>query len=74
MNGLGQACVSVVRALGPPLFTPLFAWSVMDGRAFPFNFWLCWLLLGALAAATCAYARTLPGWLQRKRVREGAGG
>ena len=67
VNGLGQAAVSLVRAAGPPLFTPLFAWSVGDSS--PENYAFTWLLMAGMAAGAAAYARTLPAWLERKRVR-----
>jgi hypothetical protein len=75
VNGLGQAAVSVVRAVGPPLVTPLFAWSVSpwnNSFGFPLNYWFCWLLMAAMAWGAYLFARTLPPWLERKRLRTDA--
>jgi hypothetical protein len=75
VNGLGQAAVSVVRAVGPPLVTPLFAWTVgpwNNAFGFPLNYWFTWLLMAAFALGSFLFARTLPGWLERKRLRTDA--
>ena len=75
VNGLGQAAVSVVRAVGPPLVTPLFAWSVSpwnNSFGFPLNYGFCWLLMAAMAWGAYLFARTLPPWLERKRLRTDA--
>jgi MFS family permease len=69
VNGLSQSLVSVARAVGPPLFTPLFAWSVEAGRPYPFNAFLSWHLLALLTAATLALTYALPPWIERKRVQ-----
>lgn len=69
VNGLSQAIVSVARAVGPPLFTPLFAWSVEGGRPYPFNAFFSWHLLALLTAATLALTYALPPWIERKRVQ-----
>ena len=56
------------RAIGPPLGTAVFAWSVSEGRAFPLDFHLSWLLLASMVMAILAYSRQLPSWIERKRT------
>jgi hypothetical protein len=68
VNGLGQAAVSVFRAIGPPLGTAVFAWSVKDERPWPFNYSLTWLLLSAAVLGLVALSRRLPRWIERKRL------
>lgn len=68
VNGLGQAAVSVFRAVGPPLGTAVFAWSVKDERPWPFNYWLAWLLLSTSVMGLVALSRRLPRWIERKRL------
>jgi MFS family permease len=70
-NGLGQAMVSVLRAVGPPIGTALFALSVSEpATAFgwPLNYYATWYLMTALALATLALTYWLPPWIERKRV------
>ena len=70
VNGLGQAMVSAVRAVSPPLGTAAFAWSVSAGNTaagWPVDFHLTWYALAALALATLALTHTLPPWIAGKR-------
>lgn len=39
VNGIGQTGVALVRAIGPAIGGPLFAWSLTEGNEFPFNYW-----------------------------------
>ena len=67
------------RAVGPPLGTAIFAWSVSETRAFPFDYSLAWLLLSLMTLGILAYSLRLPPWIERKRTpgdvleRESAG-
>jgi len=68
VNGLSQALVSAARAVGPPLFTPLFAWAVESKLRYPLDVNLPFVLLAALTAATLALTYALPPWVVRKRA------
>ena len=68
VNGLAQAAVSAVRAIGPPLGTAVFAWSVSETRAFPFDYSLAWLLLSLMVFGILAWTFRLPPWIERKRT------
>lgn len=67
------------RAVGPPLGTAIFAWSVSETRPFPFDYSLAWLLLALMTLGILAYSLRLPPWIERKRIpgdvleRESAG-
>ena len=68
-----------MRAIGPPLGTAIFAWSVSETRAFPFDYSLTWLLLSLMTLGILAFSLRLPPWIERKRApgdvleRESAG-
>lgn len=68
VNGLSQSLVSVARAVGPPLFTPLFAWCVESKLSYPLNYHLPFLLLAALTAVTLWLTYSLPAWIVKKRT------
>lgn len=68
VNGLSQSLVSAARALGPPLFTPLFAWAVESKLSYPLDLNMPFLLLSALTAATLWLTYALPPWIVRKRT------
>jgi len=69
VNGLGQATVSLARAIGPPLGTAIFAWSVSDvNRPFPFNYYFSWMICGILVLILLIKTRNLPAWIENKRV------
>jgi hypothetical protein len=68
VNGLSQSLVSAARALGPPLFTPLFAWAVENKMRYPLDLNLPFLLLSSLTAATLWLTYALPPWIVRKRA------
>lgn len=70
VNGLGQAVVSVVRALGPPIWTPIFAWSVSESAmalGWPFNYTFTWYCQAFLALGTLYWTYRLPSWIANKR-------
>jgi hypothetical protein len=70
VNGLGQAAVSLVRALGPPLGTAAFAISVSPmatALGWPFNYHAVWYALAALSVGTLALTYELPDWISGKR-------
>jgi MFS family permease len=70
-NGLGQAMVSLLRTVGPPLGTAAFAWSVSEPATeagWPWNYYAVWYLMTALALATLALTYWLPPWIERKRL------
>ena len=68
VNGLSQSLVSAARAVGPPLFTPLFAWAVESKLRYPLDLNLPFLLLAALTASTLWLTYALPPWIVRKRA------
>lgn len=69
VNGLGQATVSLARAVGPPLGTAIFAWSVSDiNRSFPFNYYFAWWICGFLVLILLFRTRNLPAWIETKRI------
>jgi MFS family permease len=67
VNGLGQALVSVVRAVGPPIFTPLFAASVSQG-AKTLSAATVWIFLAGATGATAYVAHILPVSAALKRL------
>jgi MFS family permease len=67
VNGLGQALVSVVRAVGPPIFTPLFAASVSQG-AKTMSAATVWIFLAGATGATAYVAHILPVSAALKRL------
>ena len=67
VNGLGQASVSLARAIGPPLGTALFAWSVDGKKPFPFNFYFSWWICAFLVLLLLFRTRNLPKWIENKR-------
>ena len=68
VNGLGQASVSLARAIGPPLGTALFAWSVDGKKSFPFNYFFSWWICGFLVILLLFRTRNLPKWIENKRL------
>jgi MFS family permease len=76
VNGLGQALVSLVRAVGPPIWTAIFAWSVgpdADRLGWPFDFTLAWNCQAVMALVTLWWTYRLPSWIEEKR-KDGLGG
>ena len=70
-NGLGQALVSIGRAVCPALVTPLFAFSVSDANMAlgpPFDFGLTFYLCGICLLGCCWWSSRLPKSLDVKRV------
>ena len=68
VNGLGQAGVSLVRAVMPPLSTALFALSVRSPDApWPANWHAVWLLLAASMVGLLLLSLRLPPWIESKR-------
>jgi hypothetical protein len=73
VNGIGQAASSLMRAVGPPLGTAIFAWSVSDANArvgWPVNVVASWYIVALLTVACLALSYTLPSWIERKRPRD----
>ena len=69
VNGIGQAAVSAVRAVMPPLCTALFAHSVRTPNApWPFNWHVVWYGLAAASIALFYLTRRLPTWIEMKRT------
>lgn len=69
VNGLGQAGVSLIRAVMPPLGTALFALSVQTPNApWPLNWHAVWLLLATASAGLLFLSLRLPPWIESKRV------
>lgn len=69
-NGIGQAASSLARALGPPLGTSLFAWSVPSSNTaagWPVDYHLSWYALAACTAAVLWLTYSMPPWIARKR-------
>lgn len=66
-NGLGQALVSLVRAIGPPIFTPLFAMTIAQG-AYTLQAVFVWFILAAAAVYTAWIAHNLPPSASLKRT------
>lgn len=56
VNGIAQTGVALVRSMGPAIGAPLFAWSVSNGRPFPFNVWLCFLFQAVLLCGVLAFS------------------
>jgi MFS family permease len=67
VNGISQACVSVSRAIGPPIFTALFAWSSARDD-WPFNYYFAWYLMGIGSFITLWVSYSLPHWIETKRT------
>jgi hypothetical protein len=71
VNAVGQALVSVVRSVGPPVATAAFAWTVSPANTafgWPFNYYFMWYVMTGLALATLWLTYQLPDWIERKRV------
>jgi hypothetical protein len=70
VNGLGQALASLVRAVGPPVGTALFAWSVSPANTaagWPWDFHFTWYLMALLSLAALGLSYMLPSWIDKKR-------
>ena len=68
VNGLAQAAVSAVRAIGPPIGTAIFAWSVSGERPWPLDYSLTWSMLAVMVLALVLQTRRLPRWIEHKRT------
>lgn len=69
-NGIGQAGVALVRAIGPAAGGPLFAWSVTDGKKFPFNHWFMFFLQAAFLLWLFCYSFFLSPTLAKPKVTD----
>lgn len=70
VNGMGQAMASLVRAIGPPVGTSIFAWSVSRGAVtlgWPFDASFMWNACSLMTIAVLAFTYYLPPWIGRKR-------
>lgn len=57
LNGMASSVASVASAVGPPVWSALFAVSIGgDRHAFPFDFHLTFYLMAALRLAVACYA------------------
>lgn len=71
VNGLGQSMSSLMRAVGPPIGTSAFAWTVSTGGSkygWPLDMSLVWNALAVLTVGTLGLTYMLPPWIQRKRM------
>lgn len=69
-NAIGQAVASLARAIGPPIATSVFATSVSDANTaagWPWNYYLCWYVIGATTFAVFGLTFTMPTWIAKKR-------
>lgn len=73
VNALGQAAVSAVRAIAPPMWTPVFAWSVSSPHPWPFNYHFAWYCCALMTLGTWGIAARLPASLELKRLRDEPG-
>jgi hypothetical protein len=70
VNGLGQALASLVRAVGPPVGTALFAYSVSPANTaagWPWDYHFTWYLMALLSLAALGLSYMLPSWIDKKR-------
>eukprot|EP01127_Copromyxa_protea_P019243 TRINITY_DN6198_c1_g1_i1.p1 TRINITY_DN6198_c1_g1~~TRINITY_DN6198_c1_g1_i1.p1 ORF type:complete len:468 (-),score=53.40 TRINITY_DN6198_c1_g1_i1:95-1498(-) len=67
-NGLGQTGVALVRAMGPAIGGPLFAWSLTNGMSFPFNNWLLFCVQAILLLWLVGYSFFLSPSLNAPKV------
>ncbi len=68
VNGLAQAAVSAMRAVSPPIFTSIFAWSVGPSAPLGVTFAFTWWLVAAVTLLTLWQSYALPPWIERKRL------
>ncbi|KAJ3223538.1 hypothetical protein HDU81_009132 [Chytriomyces hyalinus] len=59
VNGVAQTSAAFVRSIGPVLGGIMWAWSITNGMAFPFNYWFVFVLLAVWAVGTIFQARHL---------------
>ncbi|KAJ3234076.1 hypothetical protein HDU78_006042 [Chytriomyces hyalinus] len=59
VNGVAQTSAAFVRSIGPVLGGIMWAWSITNGRSFPFNYWFVFVLLAVWAVGTIFQARYL---------------
>jgi len=74
VNGIGQAAASMVRAVGPPIGTAIFAWSVSDrnmAAGWPWNYSFTWYIMTIISLGTLGLCYVLPPWIERKREAVG---
>ncbi|KAJ3411113.1 hypothetical protein HDV05_002722 [Chytridiales sp. JEL 0842] len=60
VNGIGQTSAAFVRSIGPALGGIMWAWSLTNGRPFPFNYWFVFVVLLVLAVITKVQAHMIP--------------
>ena len=60
INGWGQAASSIGRALGPSCAGVIFAWSLNNGRGWPFNHHLLFLFLTACCGVSYYLTASFP--------------
>ena len=68
VNGLGQALVSLVRAVFPPIATALFAFTVRSAEVpWPFNWSLVWYIVAMASFGLYLLSTKLPSWIEQRR-------
>ncbi|KAI8828104.1 major facilitator superfamily domain-containing protein [Chytriomyces cf. hyalinus JEL632] len=60
VTGIAQTCAAFVRSIGPALGGVLWAWSITNGMAFPFNYWFVFLAIAGMGVATWIQAQWIP--------------
>jgi CBS domain containing-hemolysin-like protein len=65
VNGIGQSLTSLGRFIGPIAFSYMFAWSENNNAPYPFNYFLCFIVLAILSVANAWMSTLLPKSIQR---------
>ncbi|TPX48499.1 hypothetical protein CcCBS67573_g10201 [Chytriomyces confervae] len=60
VTGIAQTCAAFVRSIGPALGGVLWAWSITNGMAFPFNYWFVFLAIAGMGVGTWLQAQWIP--------------
>ena len=67
LSGFASAVSGVGQTLAPLVTAPLFAWSLTNGRSFPLNVWLLFLIYSGCAALNSVLGATLPLSINRPK-------
>ena len=67
LSGFASAVSGVGQTLAPLVTAPLFAWSLTNGRSFPLNVWLLFLIYSGCAALNSMLGATLPLSINRPK-------
>ncbi|KAJ3224938.1 hypothetical protein HDU78_010805, partial [Chytriomyces hyalinus] len=60
VTGITQTCAAFVRSIGPALGGVLWAWSITNGMASPFNYWFVFLAIAGMGVGTWIQAQWIP--------------